>query len=740
MIIEYKEEKNKPVIYVFSYDENNKRVNKKITDFEPYFYVLADEKIPNLPQIKRVEECSIRSLFGEKLKKIIVNLPGDVPQIRDKFKKHFEADVVFVERFIIDRIKTIPYENLRVQYLDIETDDSKDVLNTPTPITVIGCRDNFLEKYVIFSWKEGENEREFKNKDLSIYYFDDEKKMLNEYIKFIQQTNPDIITGWYVEEFDLKYLINRMKKLNIKYENLSPIKVVDIRERDVVIKGRIVFDMISGYKYLKDTDIESRRLDDVGRTEVELEKLKFEGTPGKLWRNDYSKLIKYNMRDIEILIKLDEKFKILEFVDELRRLSNCSFKECLWQSMLLDSFLLTQFNNKIIFESRKKKQKKERYKGAIVVEPTKGLHKNILNVDFKSLYPSIIISLNMSIETLSPYGEIEVGNGYKFTNKKEGIIPILEKYLWKQRDEKKELLKKEVDEKIKQNLDRQQYCIKVIMNALYGQTAFPGSRVFCPQIAESITFIGRKILTSTIEKLKEKGHKVIYADTDGVFLQLKDNENVDELIKNINLYYFEFSKQFNINIHSFDLQKDKIYKSLIILTKKKYAGITEEDKFEIKGFETRRSDSSRFARKLQKEILNMILKGVEKEGVKRFLQEAIIQFKNWSYEDIAIPRGMKKENYNSPWLRGVKYSKKYLKINFEKGDKVKLLYIKQMSDKYPPTNELCFFNDYEIPEGTEIDYEKMIDKSVIKKLERIFELIGWDIEEMLGKNKSLMEF
>ena len=162
--------------------------------------------------------------------------------------------------------------------------------------------------------------------------------------------------------------------------------------------------------------------------------------------------------------------------------------------------------------------------------------------------------------------------------------------------------------------------------------------------------------------------------------------------------------------------------------------------------EVRRSDSSRFTRDLQKEVLRLILSDDDKIKVKDYVSKEIKKFKEkkYKYEDIAIPRGLTnlphKYLTTSPWIRGCIYSQNYLNLKFKIGDKARLLYVKQMPPRLPPTKELCFFNNHEVPKGIEIDWDKMITKCVTMKLEHILDAVGWDINDIIGENKSLFEF
>ncbi len=745
MIIDYKKERYKDTFYIFKNRKNGRREVEKQVGFEPYFYIPEDATIPKMGQIKRVDEGDYVDSHGNKLKKIIVKSPGDVPYVRKEFKQHYEADINFVQRFTIDNIGQIAHEKLRIHYLDIENDDSLDIDNAPKPITCITIYDNFLKKYIVFVWREEINERNFKHEDKSIYYFDNEVKMLRTFIGFVQDTDPDILTGWNVD-FDMFYIINRMRVLKINFNSLSPMNSVGIGKHDISVKGRVVFDLLKGYSKLKPTVIESRKLDEIGKLELGMEKLKFEGTHGELWRKELAKLIKYNIRDVEILKLLDEKMKIIPYFDELRRLTNCGFNETMWTSSLIDGMLLTKFHNKIIFKSKEYHTDVEKVEGAIVVDPVKGLHHDILHIDLKSLYPSIMISFNMSPETLSKEGDINVGNGIKFNSKNKGVLSVLIKDLGVLREEKKKMRDGEKDEELKKVFDRQQYCVKVIMNAIYGQTNFKRSRIYCPQISESITYVGRKILMATIDKLKGWGYEVIYGDTDGIFLKMQKGTKPQELVKEINKYYNEFCEQFGITNHIFDIEFEKVYKSLILSSKKHYAGILDDGKFEVKGLETVRTDNSKFIRSLQKEILKMIMEDAGKEKVKTFVQKELKKFKNkgYDYEHIAIPRGLtnspEKYKTTSPWIRGCIYSQNYLNLKFVQGDKARLLYIKTMPPRLPQTNELCFHNNHEVPRGVVVDIDKMLEKGVYRKLKNIFELVDWTINDITGESKTLLEF
>jgi len=760
MIIEQMTNGDRTTIHIFTRDKNGKRQHKIVTDFKPYFYIKEDEPVnlKDYPQITKIEKGNFVSLFGEKLKKIYVRTPGDVLQIRDSFYKTFEADVLFTTRYMIDEIEEIPNHPLRIQFMDIET-GSLDIINTPRPIYSIAIYDNFLKKNIVFILNNGSNQKIKNFPNTSIYTFSREEDLLNKFLFFIEDTDPDLITGWFVEGYDLPYIINRMKKLKIDFTKLSPLRYVQIRGEDVVIKGRIVFDMMKGYIHLHEGELVSRALEYVARDELNLGKIPIIDLPDKVWKEDINKFIEYNLRDVELVRKINNKLKIIDFFDETRRFVKCHFLDGFFASNIFDCFILNYCKKHNIILPSKQKVERKRIKGAIVKEPKRGIHKNIAVIDLKSLYPTIMINMNLSPETVDENGEIVIGNGVRLTNKRKGLIPILLEMLIDYRGKIKKKMFKALKEKGIESEEyrayyQQQFVTKAVTNAFYGQMLFPRCRLYKPEIGDSVTFIGRNIITWTIEQVEKLGYEVIYGDTDSCFVNL-NNTNYDEFkkdVEKINRSYSEFTKKFGVDLSAFKVEFEKVYKTFIIFTKKRYAGHLvwkdgqKVDSIDVVGIEVRRSDSSRVTRIIQKEVLSMILKGEGKEKIKMYLKKEINKIKNGEYDldDIAIPRALRMNigDYKTDHiiLRGCRYSNKYLHTNFKKGDKPKVLHIKNVPKGFPPTDVICIDHRTKVPEGFIVDYDLMIQKILQMKLESIFEAVGWSVDEMLGGQKSLLGF
>lgn len=747
-VVEYIIENNKPTLYVFGRN-NNIRTKEIIKTFEPYFYVKEDEVVYDNLIVR--EEKGFIGLRGEKIKKVYVKLPGDVPILRKKFSRTWEADVLFSTRYVIDKLEKLEKEKLRVCFLDIETANSTDVISAKEAITCICTYDSITKKYYTFTWRTDLKDEKKSYEDKDIYYFSNEQDMLKMFIKYIQTSDPDIITGWNVGYFDLMYIMNRCIRLKIEYNDLSPLnKVHSTRdEKGVVIKGRIVLDLFTAFERMSYYTLESYKLDKVGELELGLQKIDIGKEFSKVWSEDLELLINYNRRDVEICVKLDKKLNMIEFYDAIRRLAKCSFEEVFSKNRIIDAFILQWCKGKVALPTKERFEAMENFEGAKIFMPKKGVHKNIMVMDLKSLYPSIIISGNFSPETIDKNGDIDIGNGIKFSSKTEGIIPNILKYLIVERDKKKDEMKKEqIGTDVYNTLYLQQYAIKRILNSFYGVMGFQGFRLFSPEIASSVTFVGRKILTFTKETLENNQYDVIYGDTDSVFVKSK-KDVIDDIISEgkelnelLNNSYKEFSNSMHMTNNVFEIQFEKIYKAVLFIeAKKRYVGRMcwkgkAVNLLDVVGFEIIRSDASKVSKEIQRTVVDMILEGIDKKEIFKYItnEENKIKKGEYTYEQIGLPKRITKDAsaYKTPTLhlRGTEYANKYFKTNIKVGDRPLALYIKVAPYPYPMTDVVCIMENKDLPEGFKIDYDKMIERIITNKLENILDAINWKMENM----------
>lgn len=765
---EYSAERNKPIVWFFTRDKKGVREIVKSQASIPYFYAPKNEtgKLRGL----RVDPQPFEAVDGTPVSKVYVNLPEDVPKIRDIFTRHWEADVLYPIRTLIDEVDDIEPTIPKIMFLDIEVDG---IGRVPDPhlaqeqIIAISVHDNISDTYTTFTQRSdvstGTVDEQLGQSLHEINFFRSESEMIEHFVQLIEDDGPDIISGWNVLNFDLLYLVNRMRRLGISVNKLSPMGSTFIRERDeIIIKGIALIDLMTLYRRFTENLEESYTLDYIGKKVTGRGKMGSGSNIRWLWKTHLDDLVAYNTNDVLLCVEIDKKLKLFEFLDELRRLCFCQYEDCMATSKMADSYILKMFHNRKVFPTKTKGSKREAYEGAFVGSWARGVYENVVAFDLKSLYPNLAVSAGLSPETIindsNTSNDSITIDGVSIRTDIKGFLPEVIEHLFNERTRYKKLLR-EVDPNSDEGkvYDQRQKAIKTLLNALYGQTAFPHSRIYSPKIAKTITFLGRSIIHWTKDKLEDWGYKALYADTDGIYYQIDDIDvdYINRILKLLNDTYDDFVKQFGITSHTLEIEFEKIYRRAFFgLTKKRYAAHViykdgrEVDEVQIMGFEQRRSDSAQFSRNLQKELFDMLLRQDKtKDEVVRYVGDQIDRIRkgNFKFTEIGLPKGINKDlsEYGKivvengvnvgfkgvpAHVRGAKYSKQNL--NIELTNKPKMLYISKMSDDYPPTDVLCFDEDNQVPPGTEINAELTLNKLVKDKIESIFQALGWRMSEL----------
>ncbi len=779
--VEYKIEDEKPVIYVFSRDKDKQKRVERVTSFEPYFYILSDdtEKARKIKGIRRIEEEKKKGLNGENVVKVFCKTPSEVKDLRNKFKKTFEADILFTNRYMIDAYKTIDKTELRVCFLDIETNTDEifpNLKEAEHEITAIACYDSFDKQCHVFTWRK-DFEQEIEKKTYTfqisnakrtvrtiIHKFGKEKEMLLKLISYIKEKDPDIISGWNVENFDMQYLLKRMEKIKVDPSQLSNLEDTKIRKgmmgTEVSVKGRVVFDLLTGYRKLLAGQMEFYTLDFVSEKELGAKKVAMEKTWGKMWKQDFDKFIEYNVKDAYLVYEIDRKRRVIDYFDEVRRMAHCDLKDVFLSMKTSDSFILSYCKDKYALPTKKSVEKRKRLKGAIVLDPVRGLHDNVAVVDLKSLYPNIIISCNISPETLLKKKEkdcVTIGNTY-FSKKRIGIFPEILEWIFNKRLEmQKERDKHEKGSEEYEVLEAKQYAIKIVMNSFYGVSANPHFRLYKQGVGDAITRVGRETVLWSKKTAEKNGYGVLYGDTDSIFLKT-GKENEEDAIKDgkqaeeaLNKSYQELLAMYNAPKQKLKVEFEKMYKKLLLFpeTKKRYAGLITwykgkhiKPEISVTGLESIRSDSSKLAKKAQKQVLKMVFEEKNRQEIEEYLKDVrnrIIQGEI-NYEEIGISSPLKKPirayKVDRPSVRAAKYSNKNFGMSLDVGSRFYIIYVKYIPD-HPKTDVVAFRYDSEIPRGTEIDVKKHVEEVTGGKIERIFNAIGWRVE---GEQKNLSKW
>ncbi len=456
--VEYSVIEDEPVIHVFGRTEDGEFRRVDVHGFRPYFYIPKELNSGfEDPRVTEIED-GYRSIGDRDLCKIYAKTPADVKETRERFREHFEADILFPTRFMIDMgitsgisIPDKPYVDvseitpaecntpLRTCILDIECEDR---IGFPEPsrdpIYCITVWDSFERSYETFLWSQ--NPTEPLSEECIMY--STERDMLYGFMDYICDKDPDLLTGWNFTNFDAPYIINRMNAIGIRPSKLSRLGAVWTNKRSQfetpTIKGRIAFDLLYGYKKTHFSQKESYRLDAIAEEELGEKKIRFPGKIGDLWEKDIPKLVEYNRKDVELCVGINDKVDITGFFREVACFAGCPLEDTLNSSRVIDVYVLRKARSHFVLPS-KGNEKQEEFEGAMVLDPIKGVRDNVIVLDLMSLYPMAMMTLNASPETKSRDGELEAPNGVRFKKEPDGLTRIILKELLDTRAEKKQL-------------------------------------------------------------------------------------------------------------------------------------------------------------------------------------------------------------------------------------------------------------------------------------------------------------
>jgi DNA polymerase I len=814
-----------PVVHVFGRTESGGAEHVRVLGVEPYFYVPVvdlEDRSPNEEfdavvdvRYSDADGNNFESIRGEELAKIVARTPRDVGAIREEYDRTFEADVLFPNRFLVDRgiwsgmrvparrledgTVQVPVQetegaevsgDLRVNTFDIEVDDRQGFPEDgEEPIVCLTSHDSRRDEYVAWHYQAPDGDagspaslphedRLDTEASVEIRAFDEEAEMLDDFLSYITETDPDVLTGWNFEDFDAPYLLDRLEVIGLDPERLSRVNEVwRSGWGGPDVKGRVVFDLLYAYQRTKRSELDSYRLDDVGAEELGVGKERYEGDLGDLWERDPEQLLAYNVRDVEICVELDRQQGIIAFWNEARRIVGCMLEDATTPGDAVDMYVLHKAAGKFALPS-KGQQDAEDFEGGAVFDPITGVRENVSVLDLRSLYPMSMVTINASPETKVDADTYDgatyrTPSGVHFRKSPDGIIREMVDELLAEREEKK-AARDEHDPKedAYDRYDRQQAAVKVIMNSLYGVFGWDRFRLYDREMSAGVTSTNREVISFTEDAAGELGYDVVYGDTDSVMLEIGYDASVDEAIETsfeiedyINDRYDEFAlEELGAEEHRFEIEFEKLYRRFFQAGKKKrYAGHivwkegVEVDDVDITGFEYKRSDIAPITKEVQSEVIERIVHGEDIDKVEAYVHDVIEDFRsgNVDVEAVGIPGGIGKrlDNYDTDTahVRGAKYANLVLGTNFQRGSKPKRLYLKKVHPEFferfeeenpeaaqdPLYTEfrrdpdvICIEYADQLPEAFEVDWEKMLNKTLKGPIERVLEALEVSWEEV----------
>jgi len=817
----YNVQHNRPIIYLLSRDAHRKRVVHKIEDFRPYFFKPGgsyedifgrpiERHFAKLPRDVRTLRkqfeftCEADILFewrylidkGIKCGYDVIDgtiSPAESLDVPPKIG-YFDIEVETPPE-IMARPKSPIWPIVSLQF---STNYSKEItlfmLNTKIPVEEVeapkgfhctGCgtyKFSFLRR-----WKQKER---IINVEPIIYLYDDEKTMINDVTKWVVNQDFDAIGGYNSNLFDWPYWIRRARTLRVDLRVLSPFRFVDCKPtpRGLLkprVKGVSLIDFYTMYqKWSGGRQGEKRVMQ--GRSfaltfdfHLVLERecgFFYEDLGDRVAesrRNSPIAWARYCTGDALGLRILDSEKGITKYFDRLRRIVGCPLEWAVHNSRLLDMRLLRLREKPL---PTKRYGKKQRVKGAIVLAPKVGIHEHVVIIDEKALYPMLIRVYNLSPETYVSrkedwkdddiiVGPMEDGTILHFRKRPEGIFPKAVRYDMEEREKYRSKLRvmKPTNPEY-ERVKMLETLHKFLACSYYGVTGYENFRLYSDPVRKAITYLGREALLQCKRDCEKAGYKVLYGDTDSLFVQLRTDlpgeGRVIERIVNDTLKRIAWRKGATFNVEAkyeryckriIFVPKIEHRKGEITAAKKRYAYIDEDDNLYVVGLAPRRSSTPVLTRKLMLKWLFKILVEKDVSGATKLVREAWDRLPEFPVNEIGLPRGLHETSYKfrNPWLDGCTYmTERYGKV-FREDKKPLLIWMKF---KRRPTQKNKLFSkkrgletdvicvtetDEKLPVELlpHVDWRKMRERVIRNHFKPLFDAIGLNFDEEIVKRE-----
>jgi DNA polymerase I len=722
-----------PVIILYYRDGNEKKI-KIVKDFNPYIFAEKATDLSGIDDI-RFTETNKTTIDGRRVLKIVYENPQSTYTIRKRLEengiKHYMADIEFVRRYFIDRCKEDEKREYKKVFIDIETTTTNGFPKWEDPqekivVLTVGFKQN-LVTFALMPDSDEESEEVIKEvKDnVIILKFKSETYMLKYFLYYLQRINGDILIGWNIK-FDINYLLARIyyllydeklekEDMHRKLYNISFVfnnRVVSYNfvlqrteENPVVFKGLnnyIVLDLLFMYKELTFSELSSYSLEFVAKNILNIPYGKERiGNFTEKWKNDFDNLIKYNINDVQLIMTLESKENIVDYFEEFRLLAHLPrISDALTRSKIIDNVLLMTFPD-IVFRTKKDYSEEEgKIQGEYIYfnENIQGkIYENVVVLDFKSMYPNIIRSFNISPETLSlelqpntvkliienenetPEKRIQV---YYFIQTKKGILPTIVDNMITIKEKYEKLKKEAKDEKEKNYYEMRRFASKTVINAIYGVSVYSAFRLYDPRVGATITGTGRNLLKYVKKVLTDMGFEVLYGDTDSVFIYSPRPYDLNEILTKVNQKIKEYVEGLggkNYLVMEFDKKLDRA----VFFKKKRYYYI-ENGKVHFKGIDIIRTNtapivSENLRKVLENYITDSNIQQTFEDCLKNIKTENDLSkfFEPLKLEKSIPGNGTNSYKVNTKSVKAVKNGKNIFNFEYNVGQKFYGVYVKE---------------------------------------------------------------
>jgi len=743
---------DEPVIELFGKTRDKESITILAHGYRPYLYAVEprqdlEEFLSKDPEVISQEHDRLLYKSAERdVLKVTLKNPWKVSEYRNKFKRAgydvLSADISFHHRYFYDMdmgscirvvgeitegsyntdlvVKMSSFENidsfdpgLRILSFDIENSIEHEFIYTIC--AVIGEDGAIRECSPLVGT---------------------EKEIITGFSELIRKEDPDVITGYNIDNYDIRKIVERAKAN--KMQDALPWgrdggQPRIVSERFWRIKGRLICDAWWAVKKElrpKQETLNAVSMQLLGEHKMDVDPKHMDSE----WANDREKVLRYCIKDAELALRILLEVGTLRKDMDLAAVSKLTVEDVMTSgsSQLADSLLIRAADrDKIAIPMTKGRfPGSDQIEGGYVHTMTPGLYHWVCVLDFKSMYPSLIISKNICFTTLSDDGEIMSPSGARFMSKERrlGLLPRILSGLMDERDSIKKKMKQTSDKQEYHYLDGLQSAVKVLMNTFYGVFASSFYRFTDKSIGAAITSFARANVKGIIESVESEGVSVIYSDTDSVFMQ-SPYDNLEKTVSFGEDMATRFSRDGGT------LEFEKILEPMFTHgMKKRYVGRViwpkESDELLVRGYEIRRSDSFDLQSNMLTKLFEMILDERNDEAlamVKSTLQD--LQSKKVDPSELVISKTCKGlDAYENPdRMANVQAAKKMMDMGYDFIPGMKVSWIVTDGKSTPQTVEPYI-------SGTKFtgtpDYRYYAER-LSQTAARITEVFGWEEKDLL---------
>jgi DNA polymerase I len=768
--VNYEVKNNTPEVWLWGIDDFAKRVLIVDRNFLAYFYAVIEEGADQAKVLEEVDkeqypfivklEVVERNFFGKPVKavKVYCRDPDAITKYAKALRKLegikdcLEDDIRYSMRYLIDNnvvpcgwheieaAEEVNTSGVQVDNVYAAKSYPKLLEKTEVPqLKILGFSTICYSKegspkpdrnpviVISVATNRGE-EKQFladeKNSD---------KPLLEAFMNYVRNFDPDVIVGYGVNGQDWPYLNERSKKVGLRlHADRAGTEPHTSVYGHVSITGRGNIDLSDYAEEFPEVKIKTLEnlADYLGVMKIENRTLIEDVDFADHWDDEDKRevLKRFSTDNTRCVMGIAEA--ILDFAMQLSNLVGLPLDHVGTAAVgfRVEWFLIKHAQKIGELVPKRIEQPYRPYVGAIVLKPEPGLHENIAALDFKAMYPNLMITYNLSPDTYVPTKEPPPPCGvyeapevkHRFRKEPPGFYKEVLSHLIKVRDEVRSEMKTIAPVSVEYRvLDARQKAVKVITNASYGYAGWVGARWYIKPVAEAATAWGRHTILNAIKMAEEAGLKVVYGDTDSIFV-MHEPERVERLSE-------EIEEKLGLEI-----KPDKVYVRIFFTeAKKRYAGLLPDGQLDIVGLEVMRGDWAVVAKKVQEEVLKIILKEQSPKKAAKFVQQFVYELRQRRvpYRDLIIWKTLTKPVEEYEVKASHVEAAKMLKEKGWKlavGDKIGYVAVAGTGRLYERVKPYAFAS-YD-----EVDIEYYVSKQVVPAAARVLESFGITEEQLLA--------